>query len=119
MGYFRAILKANEISHRALQLTAHAAVLNPANYTVWFVAAVSVCISDRNPVPPLLYFSRHYRRVLVDALKVDLTSELEFCANVTRDNVKGYQTWYCGTAMYSIRTIVLYSLINLAYTHEP
>lgn len=33
--YFRAIVKTKEISERALELTKTAALLNPANYSVW------------------------------------------------------------------------------------
>jgi len=35
MDYFRAILKKNEISQRALDLTSKVINGNPANYTAW------------------------------------------------------------------------------------
>ena len=47
--YFRAILKLNEKSMRAFELSKDAALLNPANYTVWY-----------------------YRRILIRELKLDL-----------------------------------------------
>jgi protein farnesyltransferase/geranylgeranyltransferase type-1 subunit alpha len=53
--YFRAILKANEKSDRAFELTKDAALLNPANYSVWY-----------------------YRRILIKELNKDLNEELDF-----------------------------------------
>lgn len=51
-------------------MTKDAALLNPANYTVWY-----------------------YRRLLIKALNKDLKEELNFITEVIQDNPKNYQVW--------------------------
>lgn len=68
--YFRAIVKLNEKSERAFLLSKDAALLNPANYTVWY-----------------------YRRLLIKELNLDAREELDFITNVVRSNPKNYQVW--------------------------
>lgn len=67
----RAIIQKNEISERALQLTADAIALNSANYTIWF-----------------------YRRQCLFGLKKDLDKELEYLNKIIVSNPKNYQVWY-------------------------
>lgn len=69
-NYFRAILAANEISERALQLTSDCINLNASNYTLW-----------------------HYRRVLLEKLNKCLLTELEYIENMISKNHKNYQVW--------------------------
>eukprot|EP00026_Physarum_polycephalum_P002063 Phypoly_transcript_02067.p2 GENE.Phypoly_transcript_02067~~Phypoly_transcript_02067.p2 ORF type:complete len:301 (+),score=63.78 Phypoly_transcript_02067:94-903(+) len=70
MNYFRAIMQRDERSERALELTEEVITLNAANYTVWY-----------------------YRRLLVDALNIDLAKELDFVTKVGRSSPKNYQIW--------------------------
>src|SRR5688572_8096771 len=56
---FRAILKADERSQRALELTKECLLLNPANYTVWT-----------------------FRRLVLQELNADLWQELDFLGKV-------------------------------------
>ncbi|GBG34638.1 Protein farnesyltransferase/ geranylgeranyltransferase type-1 subunit alpha [Hondaea fermentalgiana] len=71
MGYFRAVLRADERSKRALALTARVIAGNAANYTAWF-----------------------FRRECLKALGEDLKKELEFATNAALRSPKNYQIWY-------------------------
>jgi protein farnesyltransferase/geranylgeranyltransferase type-1 subunit alpha len=85
-GFFRAILHNDEVTWRALKLTATCLQLNPANYTVW-----------------------HYRRRCLNTLHrtdhVDsntgsstdwsyVKADLDMAASLGGDNPKNYQIWY-------------------------
>ncbi|KAH1219226.1 Protein farnesyltransferase/geranylgeranyltransferase type-1 subunit alpha [Glycine soja] len=70
MDYFRAVYLADERSPRALALTAEAVQFNSGNYTVW-----------------------HFRRLLLESLKVDLNAELDFVERMAAGNSKNYQMW--------------------------
>ncbi|CAM6083552.1 unnamed protein product [Calypogeia fissa] len=70
MDYFRAVLAMDERSPRALDLTAEVIGLNSANYTVW-----------------------HFRRLILEALNVDVEEELEFLKTIADVNYKNYQFW--------------------------
>eukprot|EP00128_Syssomonas_multiformis_P002125 Colp12_sorted_trinity150504_noHs@9524 len=71
MDYLRAVMRVNEMSERAFDLTVRAIDLNPANYTCW-----------------------QYRRLLLKALKKDLKKELDFLDMVAEENPKNYQIWH-------------------------
>lgn len=68
--YFRAVLRSGEKSERVFALTTDAVNLNPGNYTVW-----------------------HYRRLVLQHLKMDLMEELVFCRGMIEEHPKNYQVW--------------------------
>jgi protein farnesyltransferase/geranylgeranyltransferase type-1 subunit alpha len=70
-GYLRALLKRDEVSERALTLTAMAIEENAANHLTW----------------------QHRRRSLL-ALKSDLKKELEWVARLGAESPKNYQIWH-------------------------
>lgn len=77
--YFRAILKSNEKSERALKLTERALAFNAANYTAWT-----------------------FRRQCLVALKADLTKELVWSADLALATPKNYQLWHHRRELVSI-----------------
>merc|ERR1740129_927564 len=70
-NYFRAIQQRDELSERALRLTADVIEHNSANYTAWY-----------------------YRRRCLTQLGSDLQAELAFADGWSRDSPKNYQVWY-------------------------
>ncbi|PKA55796.1 Protein farnesyltransferase/geranylgeranyltransferase type-1 subunit alpha [Apostasia shenzhenica] len=71
MDYFRAVYLSGERSARALDLTAEAIGMNPGNYTVW-----------------------HFRRLVLEALKIDLHDEIKYVNCAAASNSKNYQIWH-------------------------
>eukprot|EP01012_Entosiphon_sulcatum_P042779 TRINITY_DN56874_c0_g1_i1.p1 TRINITY_DN56874_c0_g1~~TRINITY_DN56874_c0_g1_i1.p1 ORF type:complete len:372 (-),score=60.03 TRINITY_DN56874_c0_g1_i1:107-1195(-) len=71
MDYFRAILKRQEKSLRALELCQEVIKCNPANYCAWW-----------------------YRREVLFALNSDLVGELEWCKARILGCPKNYQSWH-------------------------
>lgn len=72
MDFFRAVVRADERSERALKLTELVIDQNAANYTAW-----------------------HFRRLCLEALQKDLGRELRFCAEVAQmAGSKNYQLWW-------------------------
>ena len=69
--YFRAVLDKNEMSLRALDLTADCVSLNPSNYTIWY-----------------------FRRLIIQKLSLDLFKELKYIESVIIENPKNYQVWH-------------------------
>lgn len=55
MGYFRAVIKKEEVSERAYHLTTEVLGINPGNYTVW-----------------------HWRRRCIDELGLSIEKELDW-----------------------------------------
>eukprot|EP01029_Cantina_marsupialis_P007125 TRINITY_DN17875_c0_g1_i1.p1 TRINITY_DN17875_c0_g1~~TRINITY_DN17875_c0_g1_i1.p1 ORF type:complete len:296 (-),score=60.49 TRINITY_DN17875_c0_g1_i1:147-1034(-) len=71
MDYFRAILKANEKSARALLLAEKIIEVNPANYSAW-----------------------HHKRQCLFEMEHDLKEELETAHEACMENPKNYQVWH-------------------------
>ena len=70
MSYLRAVMAANEMSARALELTETIINMNAAHYTVWL-----------------------YRAQVLFALHADLRKELDWLNPVALKHLKNYQIW--------------------------
>uniref|UniRef100_A0A915MID4 Protein farnesyltransferase/geranylgeranyltransferase type-1 subunit alpha n=1 Tax=Meloidogyne javanica TaxID=6303 RepID=A0A915MID4_MELJA len=70
-AYLRAVMNANDLSERVLELTTTCISLNAANYSVW-----------------------NYRRKVLRVLGLNIEDELKYCETVIGENPKNYQVWY-------------------------
>ncbi|KAJ0419329.1 hypothetical protein BJY00DRAFT_165877 [Aspergillus carlsbadensis] len=79
-SYLRAVMAANEMSERALELTKDIISMNPAHYTVWI-----------------------YRAKIIFSLGKDLLEELEWLNGVSLKYLKNYQIWHHRQVIMSSR----------------
>ncbi|KYN39435.1 Protein farnesyltransferase/geranylgeranyltransferase type-1 subunit alpha [Trachymyrmex septentrionalis] len=115
--YFRAILKSNEKSERALALTETCIWLNPANYTVWQYRREILKTLAKNLYEEVKYTDRmikynsknyqvwHHRKVIVEWLQ-DPSEELAFMETVLCKDAKNYHAWQ--HRQWCIQTFNLY-----------
>ena len=71
LSYFRAILKSQEVSDRAFELTSEVIDFSEGNYNAWF-----------------------YRRVLIEKLGKSLQDEMAWLQEIGLDKEKNFQIWH-------------------------
>lgn len=104
MNYFRAVVKANELSERALRLTDEVIRLNAANYTAWYRPPSPLAgVSRAHDVLLRPFVARYYRRKVLAALKTDFKEELQWVERIAAENPKNYQIWFVLVASLSPR----------------
>ncbi|EGG23451.1 protein prenyltransferase alpha subunit [Cavenderia fasciculata] len=104
LNYFRAIIKSNEKSSRALELTDSIIQDCPSNYTVWYYRREILKVIDfdlqeefdyvgaMGESDPKNYQIWNHRRWLVETYN-DNSRELEFIAERLQEDGKNYHAW--------------------------
>uniref|UniRef100_A0A8C4R9X4 Protein farnesyltransferase/geranylgeranyltransferase type-1 subunit alpha n=1 Tax=Eptatretus burgeri TaxID=7764 RepID=A0A8C4R9X4_EPTBU len=102
--YLRAMMKQDERSERALNLTTDVIALNSANYTLWHYRRQILLTLKKDLREELLFVQEmiedqpknyqvwHHRKLLVEWLK-DPSEELAFCAEILKQDAKNYHAW--------------------------
>ena len=134
--YMRAILKADERSDRALQLTTICLQLNPANYTVWHFRRLCLekiglteqiiqrdleLAAQLGGSNPKNYQIAFHRRFLLEASGLDeekARRELDYIATVLAEDGKNYHMW--SSRQWIIRTIGVeqFFIDEIKYSNE-
>ena len=105
MDYFRALLRRQEFSARALDLTTDILNENPSHYAVWcgwrgrrrtLPGRAGLTPGGVPPLSPpsATQWFRQYRREILAALGTPLSDELAFVNALTLETPKNYQLWY-------------------------
>ncbi|KAG5438091.1 hypothetical protein PCANB_002940 [Pneumocystis canis] len=102
MAYLKAIMMKEEMSERAMKLTAYIINMNPAHYTVWLMKVLINLKKDLfqelswveqlSRQHPKSYQLWHYRQLLMD-MYGDPSMELVFLSQVLEKDSKNYHAW--------------------------
>ncbi|KAF2156905.1 protein prenylyltransferase [Myriangium duriaei CBS 260.36] len=104
MAYLRAIMAANEMSERALELTDDIIGMNPAHYTVWLYRAKILTSLDRDMRQEIVWLNQvalahqknyqiwHHRQMLLDRIN-DPAGEIAFINRMLKGDAKNYHVW--------------------------
>lgn len=90
MGFLRAIMKKEERSERALELTAIALRFNPANYTTWWYRRQ--CLASLSNPPPISHCPTDSKFTYYSPELIE--KDLKLAQVLGGPNPKNYQIWY-------------------------
>jgi protein farnesyltransferase/geranylgeranyltransferase type-1 subunit alpha len=77
MSYLLPLLKKQEFSKRALELTGEILSQNASHYSVWYVDLI-----------------RKYRHDIIKHINPSLDEELDFITSLAHEHPKSFQIWY-------------------------